>query len=89
MSAVLNSAVHPPVLGYHPTYHPTYHGSTYHGTSYHPSTYHRTSYYRHYMMIESPAKLRAARAMVWSSIGTMLVCGILWIRQRGRLPPML
>ena len=52
---------------YHPTYQPTYHGSTYHGTSYHPSTYHRTSHYRHYLMIESPAKLRAARVAMWSS----------------------
>ncbi len=43
----------------------------------------------HYMMIESPAKLRAARVAMGGSSALVIACGILWIRQRSRLPPML
>ena len=62
--------------------------ATHNGSTYHPSTHHRTSYYRHHMMIESPTKLPAGRAAVWGSAAVVLVCGILWIRHRSHLPPM-
>jgi len=86
---VHHSTYHTPIT-YHSSYHP-YPTSSYPRTSYHPSTYHRTSYYRHYLMVEGPAKLRTARVAMWGSVASavVLACGILWIRQRSRLPPML
>ena len=77
---VHHSVYHAPTMAYHPTYHPASYHSTYHpSTSYHssyhgsPTTYHRTSSYRHYLMTESPAKLRAARVATWGSSALVLV----------------
>ena len=77
---VHHSIYHAPTMAYHPTYHPASYHSTYHpSTSYHssyhgsPTTYHRTSSYRHYLMTESPAKLRAARVAMWGSSALVLI----------------